>query len=454
MAIADDVTINYTAKTITVGTNTYTVNSLYSYLMDTFDELAQMDDDVPMSAQTPTVYTMLNSWTLAGTSTNFLSGGSIQDEAGNNVWANVYTIGTIVAGSQIYIVQNGAVLSGWWSTGHIDVLVKVKDSGTEIDSGIITVMVRDYESTYSHYEIDLSTGGRNPVPLQTAEDLNNSTASSTVAAYGVTIGAFATIARTLGSVTSNYDVSIDCGGLHLSSVYEFLKYATRNGSTTQIDSMDGDLYLAASTSYTEVPASPLGTFAGGKFFGARGVWITNYHADDAKNFQLIDASGTVRSPPNVVGISVSAVVSGDRIGVFVLTAVGGIINTEQYSLDGNHSTGGGTVTVVEVVPADTPAAGFIRVDGQRFIYASWTGKIFTLTGTLTANFLTGVDCYIPLIDMEATGVSVSNTLTYSTSIPVLIRVRKKGILPFEVETTVGSTGMSVAAIRTVDGVVV
>ena len=451
MAIADDVTINYAAKTITVANNVYTVNALYSYLMDTFDELDQMDDDVPMSAQTPTVYTLLNGWTLAGSSTNFLSGGSVQDESGDNLWANVYTIGSIVSGSQIYIVQDGAVLSGWWGTDHIDVLVKVKDAG--VDSSNITVMVRDYGDTYSHYKINLSAGGRNPVPLQTAPD--NTTASSTVAAYGVTIGAFGTISRDLnnGNGAQNYDVSIDCGGLHLSAVYEFLKYATRRGSTTQIDSMDGDLYLAADDTYTEVPASPLGTFAGGTFFGARGVWITNYHADDAKNFQLIDSSGTTQSPPNVVGVSVSSVVAGDRVGVFVLTAAAGSIDTSQYTLDGAHSTGGGTVTVNEAVGTDTPAAGVIRVDGDRYAYSSWTGKVFTLSGTLSDDYLANADCYVPLIDQEASGVSVSNTLTYSSSIPVLVRVRKKGILPFEVETSVGSTGMSVAAIRTTDGVV-
>jgi hypothetical protein len=56
MAIQDDWTIDYGAKTIahTSGTTVYTVNAMYSWLQDTFDELGQLDDDVPMSAQTPT----------------------------------------------------------------------------------------------------------------------------------------------------------------------------------------------------------------------------------------------------------------------------------------------------------------------------------------------------------------------------------------------------------------
>ena len=40
MAIADDWTINYSAKTIThiAGTTVYTALSLYSWLMDVFDD--------------------------------------------------------------------------------------------------------------------------------------------------------------------------------------------------------------------------------------------------------------------------------------------------------------------------------------------------------------------------------------------------------------------------------
>lgn len=452
MAIANDVSINYTAKTITVSGTVYTVNALYSYLMDTFDELAQMDDDVPMSAQTPTVYTLINGWTLAGTSTNFLSGGSIQDETGDNIWSNVYTIGSITDGTELYIVKDSTKLTSWWPSGHIDVLVQVKSAGTLIDDGNVTIFARKYGDLYSHYKIDLSGGGRNPVPLQTAADSNNTTALSTVAAYGVSF-TFANISRDLGSGAQNYDVSIDCGGLHLSAVYEFLKYATRRGSTIQLKGDDGEQYLSADASYIEVTASPFGTFAGGKFFGAQGVWITNYHADDAQNFQLIDSSGGVQTPPNVVGVSVSSVVSGDRVGVFVLTSAGGDIDTAQNTLDGLHSTGATTVLVVDTPGIDTPASGVIRIGGVRHEYTSFSGKTFTLSGTLSEDFSAGTDCYFPLIDVEATGVSVSNTLTYNAPIPVLVRVRKKGILPFEVETTVSSTGMSVAAIRTTDGVV-
>ena len=56
MAIGDDWSIDTVNRIIKyVGTGTrYTVNALYSWLMDTFDNPEYMDDPVPMSARTPT----------------------------------------------------------------------------------------------------------------------------------------------------------------------------------------------------------------------------------------------------------------------------------------------------------------------------------------------------------------------------------------------------------------
>jgi hypothetical protein len=86
MAIQDDFTIDYVDRKITYTTafsndrppNIYTVNELYSFLQDTFDEPAQMDDPIPMSAQTPTQYTMLYPWFIDNESVKALYGGSIQ----------------------------------------------------------------------------------------------------------------------------------------------------------------------------------------------------------------------------------------------------------------------------------------------------------------------------------------------------------------------------------------
>lgn len=86
MAIQDDFTIDYVDRKITYTTafvdnrppNIYTVNDLYSWLQDTFDEPAQMDEPIPMSAQTPTQYTLLYPWFMDNESMKALYSGSIQ----------------------------------------------------------------------------------------------------------------------------------------------------------------------------------------------------------------------------------------------------------------------------------------------------------------------------------------------------------------------------------------
>lgn len=86
MAIQDDWTIDVVDKKITYTTafvedrppSIYTVNELYSFLQDTFDEPGFLQHEIPMSAQTPTQYTLINLWFIDDESMKALYGGSIQ----------------------------------------------------------------------------------------------------------------------------------------------------------------------------------------------------------------------------------------------------------------------------------------------------------------------------------------------------------------------------------------
>ena len=469
MAIGDDWTINYSTKQIshTSGTTVYTCNEMYSWLMDVFDELVQLDDDVPMSAQTPTAYSLINGWEFSADSDyEYLRGGAITDTTNDDLWANVYTLGTIVAGSQIYIEQNGAEITPWWSTDHIDVLIKVKASGVEIDSGIITLYIRDLGSAFDFFEIDLTAGGRNAVPLATATDANNQTAEATIATWTDITITFGSISRDLnnGNGPQPYDVEIDCGGRTLAQVYERLKWVCRHNATGTLNGNPAEFYQSADevTPYTPVKVAPFGTFAGGTFFGARGVWITNYAANQV--FQLIDADGDTQDPPNLVYIEVTGLVSGDRVLVAVLTGVGGDIEKDTYTGAASGNGSGDTDFVVqESIASDTPDSGWFRVgngDGteDRYSYSSWSGSTFTLDSFehpfgLGRTYNSSENVWVPLIDIETVSDRENNSLIYSADIPVRIRVRKKGIIPFEIDGTVSSTGLSQAAIRTTDTIV-
>ena len=177
MAIADDWTITYGAtKTVehTSGATVYTVLEFFQWLAATFAAAAQMDDEYAFVSDTPTVYRWVNGWAFGEPTTDykFLKGGSIASSDDNELWSNLYTIGSQEEGTQIYIIQNDAEISPWWSTGNIDILLNVKTSGALIDSGSVRAMARETDYSYDHNDVDLSGGGRNPVGINNAPDLN------------------------------------------------------------------------------------------------------------------------------------------------------------------------------------------------------------------------------------------------------------------------------------------
>jgi hypothetical protein len=99
------------------------------------------------------------------------------------LWSNIFTIGTIAENTHIYVEQNDSLLvakndkttantTDWWGDGHIDINVKVKEAGVEIDEAVIVVFARQLTKTYSYFETDLSTGGSTAIPLGTGTDLN------------------------------------------------------------------------------------------------------------------------------------------------------------------------------------------------------------------------------------------------------------------------------------------
>lgn len=565
MAIGDDFdydVVNQIIKRKTgAGSTVYTVNELYSWLMDEFDELTLLDETVPMSGQTPTAYTIVNEWYIQEAITKYLKTGAIStsgyndkirtlhcgsagwtnfvigdvgntltgavtgdtgtildydntnykiwirmdavddlfDNAteaytqsgtgagtatvisttGEHLFANPYTLGTLEGAPQLYIFQDGERLPNpsWFSTGHFDVLIKVTESGVDVDSKKITVFCRNLSDLYDHYEITLTSAGQNAVPLGTADDLNNQTAEVTIEDWQD--GTIATIAVAYafttpysydigdGNGVQDYECQIDCDNQTLDKVYEVCKYWTRTGSVKQLETnadgqfVDGEKYDSADTGvYANVKAAPFGTFAGGKFFGARSIYFINLSAADAQNFQLIDKAGVTRDPPNYQGFSVLGLAIGDRVGVYEDTGAGnGIVDKTQHTMT-IQGAGVGTVTVSIAIPIDTPTSGTLIIvessTGAEEVleYTSYTGTIFTLSG-VTANAYDGSDhVFVPYIYEVATSTSANETTTiYISDKNVVCMVRIKGILPFKTTGVYGNTGYTATAIRTVDGVV-
>ncbi len=623
MPIYSDWSINYTYKAIThsSGSTIYSVRNLYTWVMDQVDASGTIDDSVPMTAQTPTEFTLTNGWFIDDTSTQFLNGGAIQtsgwasggvrmkaynatgagttftsadigrvitetdtgntgtilayDErtateigmvwirpttgsdtfadvnsaytvasstaagvftaasvTGENIWSNIFSIGSIVAGTTLDVYRNDAQLTPWWSSGHIDILVRVTEMGTEIDSGNLTVLARKYSTLYDHYIVDASTG-RNPVPLAAFTDSNNQTAEATVATYSDITITFGAASQDLGNGNGfrPYDVSINSAGRVLTQVYEYLKYVTRTGSGSTLNGVNGEFYTAVgdirldytgetsgpfvqgnaittnaggsgfivslidngatgtlvirnvhgtfangntltssgttatigSTPDTIVASeqAPFGTFAGGNFFGARGVYIYNMHANDSNNYQLIDSTNTTQVPPATVAIVVDGLVSGDRVSVFRTSGTDLIVDKLYLTSHASNNSAATTAWEVDAatpIPSDTPSTGFVRlvkiVSGiyteEKKQFTSRSTTVFTLSSAHAGGYGSTSRAFVPFIDEQAAGSSISKSVTYVSNRTITTRVRIKGIIPFTSFGTLTSSGYSVTAIRTAD----
>lgn len=462
-------TIDYALKTVTnndsgtgsnvpavTGNQTYVGSCLafFQWLATTFAASAQMDDAYPIVSDTPTVYKWQNGWAFGDEDedTNYLTGGDFTSSDGLIQWNSVFTIGAPTAGTQIAVFQNDAEITPWWDTDNIDVLIKVKTAGTFIQSddtsgtpkdGGIWLYTRKYGDFYNHGFVDLEAG-RAPIGLDTAVDANNQTLEATIQALYDDVGftiTFGTISRDLnnGQGAQNYDIEIDCNSLGMANVYEVLKLATQYGEITDdLNGDDGQEYRSASEgTYAEVKVAPFGTLAGTTFFGARGVWLTNYLAAD---FSLIDAAGVTRVPPSLQKVNCNhPSLSGTNI--LVAESLAGAVIKDQYtiaSVTTNSITCDGTPAID---PDKTTLTGIAKIGDTPYAYTSFAGNVLSgVTPDPTGE--TG-DFYIPLLDVAADAVTeLSDNLVYNSDITVLTSVRKLGFKPYDVETTFGSSGLT------------
>lgn len=272
----------------------------------------------------------------------------------------------------------------------------------------------------------------------------------------------------------------------IKTVYEWAKFRTRSESTSteggvgSAAGLNGQIYRTLDTTFAEKKASPYGTFAGGTMFGAQGVFIDKdtLVVADIQKISLIDNAGTTITPPNLQTLTVNALVSGDRVSVFRSTAADSTtIMTTEFTVGtvggGNNQSANSTILLADgtrdgtPLPVDVPDSGVLRILDPndtglylRFIYTSInrTTNVFTLSatiGSVTSSVdLTAADnAFVVFIEKQATATSVTNTIQYLADIPLLIRVRRKGILPFQTTGTFGSTGATIGAVRTTDSIV-
>lgn len=164
----------------------------------------------------------------------------------------------------------------------------------------------------------------------------------------------------------------------------------------------------AAAAFAAKKQAPLGTFAGGIFFGARGVVLSNWVAGDENSFKLTDTAGNARQRPQAYSITVSNLFGGaesaithDRLAVFRLTGSGGSIDKTEYSSTGAGTIGDATLVVDGTIAQDVPGkttGGVLRIRDEdnsnkeyRIRYSSWATSTFTLAAVDPITLAAGTD---------------------------------------------------------------
>jgi hypothetical protein len=479
MAIQDDFQISVTGdirRQSGAATTVYSVLELHQWLQDLADDAAAAGNDLlDILAPNPTkldgprdaaVASRLNlltdgsvAFNLDDDAAQYINFGSIKQTGAFVQYSGLKTIGGIVAASPIYVVQSGSKLTKFWADGHVQILVKVKTANAFIDSGNVTAFSRKWGQTYSHFDVNLAAGGESNAALSTALDGNILLTEIQAAALSAKVTvAFGDTNQDLanGNGSKLYKGTITLsGGCTLSEAYQYLQYLTRENSAATLNSIPGWRYRVLNAAYTEIPAAPFGTFAGGTFFLAQGWWIAGVLPAEATRYQLIAHDGTVQVPPTLVGITVGNLVAGDRVLVARDNGSGGLLKDEYTPVAA--SSGATALTVVESIKTDTPSSGVIRIKGLRYTYSSFNAGTKTFSGlspALASNIVTADDVFVPFIDRQAAAATESVSFIFAANFNTRVDVRNGSgaspIVPFSTTLSITNAGGSVNASRNSD----
>lgn len=256
-----------------------TVIELHRALQDFADNATSSGDDQlditdanPSQRSTDNIITLINGYNIDDASAEYLYDGSIIQAGGDDIYDGVVNFGNAAT---IQVIQDGAVLTNdfWNNAAHKAAtgdaaagishrfLVKVRTGGADTDGRRLIGLSRTYGNTYSEFSINGSTRGNNVLALSEGTDLNNGTASGTVAGYtSITFTeGYQQIDITGDGVDEDYYVQWDKGIQTINDTYERVKYLTRDGTSDTLFGLNGLLFRGI-THEIDLSGTSSGTF--------------------------------------------------------------------------------------------------------------------------------------------------------------------------------------------------
>lgn len=517
----DDWTISVTGDIRWTGSGTatnVTVLELHRFAQDLADDevaVAASNDLLEITSLTPTdratdnIITLINGYNIDDTAAQHIFDGSITQDGGDTKYQGLVVVGAVETGTQIQIVQNNALLTSYWSTGLnpdaganilLRIMVKTRQDGADINGRRLLVWAREYGDTYAEFQVTMADGN-NTAALFTGGDLNNATASGTVATYDQfnnTEGYQLLDVTAAGSQEPFYSQWTVTGGgstpasPEINDLYEWAKYVQRRGTAETIHGMNGDLFrgIDIDINYNteagdEAPATnddycwgaflDVGTVTGGpytvgeKITGGTSGAIGRLLSFDATNESLVvdTESGTWQSGEVLTGFTSTATST---------TSAGPV----------GQATGGGCGTILAVLDSGTTGTFWLQTikgsapAASAIMYKDGAGNhddVATVNGTPTARpisnsyigvstgsaiigaFGIGIDpddltASDLLLDLENVSAPPPNNVTFTVSglvsgeDRVLVGPEAAGILELD-QDTINDVGLNTSGVTSV-----
>lgn len=287
------------------GTTLQAVYSKCKELWKSQDDLVKFP--FPLIAITEKKFDLVNSWDWDDTTTKTLirdGGWALKDATNTSLeeWMGVITLGTLGANDQVYYQQTGsAAAKNAVFTGSLNEAVKIYGGATYGGydyRNYFKIFTREYAKTYG--QADLSTVGETSVtyqtyafPLQNATDVKITHADATVATgsnyTGITISYLtASIPKTIGASTYEFDIIIDGNNKTKEQIYERIQWMLRQNYNINSASAPESIGNVIGKTADEVL-----NFVGDTLYTQQGVFVDNILNTDI-NFYVFRDTGSVQ----------------------------------------------------------------------------------------------------------------------------------------------------------------
>ncbi len=259
-----------------------TVLQFHRWIQSLADDAEYTGDDEmdiinlnPTSRSTDNIITLLGTYNIDQTASEHLYDGSIIQGTGGSeaIYDGIVNFGN--ASVQIQIIQNGAVLvTPFWNFGGAGLnadstqgishrfLIQTRTGGADIDGRILIGTSRTFGNTYSEFGINGTSRGNNVLALNDASDLNNTTGAGTVSGWTTisnTTEGYVLLDVDNNAVNEAYYAQWNKDTYTINQFYERLKWLTRDGSSSTIYGLNGELFRGIT--HEIVIDTPTGTFS-------------------------------------------------------------------------------------------------------------------------------------------------------------------------------------------------